>query len=98
MARLGSLQLLLPLAGDCLQPLAPLLQLPSLCSVAISSCQPAGGPLMQQLAAAGGLQQLSIQVSRCNRCHRCLAALMSSRGFGGGSPCAGCKYLLQTSH
>ncbi|WIA14791.1 hypothetical protein OEZ85_003275 [Tetradesmus obliquus] len=35
--------------------------LPSLCSVTISSCHPAGGPLMQQLAAARGLQQLSIQ-------------------------------------
>jgi hypothetical protein len=62
MTRLGSLQLLLPLARDALQPLAPLLQLPSLRSIHIGSCQPSGGLLMQQLAAAGAVQHLSIQV------------------------------------
>jgi hypothetical protein len=63
MTRLSSLQLLLPLVGDTLQPLLPLLQLPCLRSLRISSCQPSGAALSQQLAAAGSLQQLSIEVS-----------------------------------
>jgi hypothetical protein len=70
MARLSSLQLLLPLVGDTLQPLAALLQLPCLHSVHIIPCQPSGGALSQQLAAAVNLQQLSIQVSsRTNAAH-----------------------------
>jgi hypothetical protein len=63
MTRLSSLQLLLPLVGDTLQPLLPLLQLPCLHSLRANSCQPSGGALSQQLAAAGSLQQLSIKVS-----------------------------------
>jgi hypothetical protein len=91
MTRLASLQLLLSLTGDSLQPLLPLLQLPCLGSCHISDCQPSGGQLLQQLAAAQGLQELSIQVNSrlqpaCRTQHNCFSVLAVLLVCGLGDP------------